>query len=297
MDIYDSHADIFYDLWQKHLQGINDPFGKYHLENLTKGGVKGGIWVVYSDEDFDVLEAYRIALEEYAPYRDRFDVIYGLEGLRNVKDLAAFDHLYQMGIRHAMLTWNEANHLATGVLGNPNRGLTPEGKEFLHYMESKKMIVDLSHLNEKSFYEVLATTNKNIIASHSNAYRLCPHLRNLTDEQMKAIAEVDGVIGVVAARNFVSFNRDLQNVKGLVDHIDYISNLIGVEHVMLGLDFMNYLGNYNNSNLDDLKNASDLSVLIKEMEIRGYHKEEIEAICYKNYIKVKEKVYEKSTSN
>ena len=60
---------------------------------------------------------------------------------------------------------------------------------------------------------------------------------------------------------------------------------------------MNYLGNYNNSNLDDLKNASYLSVLIKEMEIRGYHTEEIEAICYKNYIKVKAKVYEKSTSN
>lgn len=292
MKIYDSHADIFYDLWQKTLQGIVDPFKEYHLDNLKKGNVIGGIWVVYSDQDFDVLEAYQIALQKFLPYQDQFDVIYGLEGLRNVPTLEVFEQLYNLGIRHVMLTWNEANHLATGVAGKKTRGLTPLGKEFLQYMEARRMIVDLSHLNEKSFFDALAVTDKLIIASHSNAYQVCAHRRNLTDDQIKAIGQVGGLIGVVAARNFVSQEPSRQNVKGLVDHIDYISNLIGTKHIMLGLDFMNYLNDFNNANLDDLESAANLSNLIQEMKSRGYNRKDIEAICYHNFKKLKEKVYE-----
>ena len=91
-----------------------------------------------------------------------------------------------MGIRHASLTWNEENHLATGVKGNPERGLTDLGKQFIKYMNEHDMILDVSHLNEKSFYDVLNEKPKHLIASHSNALNLSNHPRNLTDEQLKA---------------------------------------------------------------------------------------------------------------
>jgi membrane dipeptidase len=290
MEIYDSHGDIFYNLWQRHLEGERDVFAKYHLNDLVKGEVKGGIWVVYSDADFDLIEAYRIALLEYEPYKHQFDVIYGLEGLRNVPDLETFEKLYRMGIRHAMLTWNEANHLATGVAGEADRGLTVLGRSFLKFMEQHHMIVDLSHLNMKSFYDVLNVTKERIIASHSNAWALAPHRRNLSDEQIKAIAEVGGLIGVVAARNFVSADKTKQNISGFVDHIDHISNMVGTDHVMLGLDFMNYLDDFNNSNLDDLPDASCLQKLVGELRKRGYRENDVEKICYGNFKKLKEKV-------
>ena len=92
MKVYDTHSDIFYNLA---FRQTPDPFKEYHLDDLKKGKVVGGIWVVYSDCDFDVIEAYEEALKKYEPYKNQFDVIYGMEGLRNVKSLKELDKLYQ----------------------------------------------------------------------------------------------------------------------------------------------------------------------------------------------------------
>jgi membrane dipeptidase len=201
-----------------------------------------------------------------------------------------FDELYKMGVRHAMLTWNEANHLATGVKGNPEHGLTPLGKKFIQYMNEHKMIIDVSHLNEKSFYDVLAEKPQILIASHSNAYALSDHPRNLKDDQLKALKEAGGLIGIVAARNFVSKDKEKQNIKGLVDQIDYIKEIMSIDNIMLGLDMMNFLSDFNNSNLDDLQSHADAPKIIDELRLRGYTEEDIEKICFKNYLKLKERI-------
>lgn len=290
MKIYDSHSDILDNLYTRIEEGVIDPFKEYHLSDLEKGNIVGGIWVVYSSCDFDMMDAYPKALKAFEPYKDKFDVIYGLEGLRNVPNLEMFDKLYQMGVRHAMLTWNEANHLATGVKGNPEHGLTPLGKKFIEYMNEHKMIIDVSHLNEKSFYDVLNEKPKILIASHSNAYALSDHPRNLKDEQLKALKEAGGLIGIVAARNFVSKDKEKQNIKGLVDHIDYIKEIMSIDNIMLGLDMMNFLNDFNNSNLDDLQSHADALKIVDELRLRNYSEEEIEKICFKNYLKLKERI-------
>lgn len=287
MPIYDTHSDIFYNLAFKN---VEDPFKQYHLDDLTKGNVKGGIWVVYSDEDFDVVKAYEIAIDKFKNYEKDFDVIKGLEGLRNVPDLKTLEILYQMGIRHASLTWNEENHLATGVRGNPERGLTELGKEFIKYMNEHDMIVDVSHLNEKSFYEVLKEQPKILIASHSNAYALSDHIRNLKDEQLVALREAGGMVGCVAARNFVSKKKEDQNINGLVKQIKYLVEIMGIDKVMLGLDMMNYLSDFPNSNLDDLQTHADCSKLEEALLKNGFNKEDVEKITYKNYENLKRKV-------
>ena len=170
MKIYDTHSDILFNLYQRHMDGEQKIFECYHLNNLKKGGVVGGIWVVYSETDFDVFNAYKIA------YKNKFDVVYGLEGLRNVATIEDFDKLYNLGVRHASLTWNEENHFATGVAGDKDRGLQPLGKELLKYMNEKNMIIDVSHLNVKSFYDVLEENPKTVVTSTPFSFNFLPKL-------------------------------------------------------------------------------------------------------------------------
>ena len=289
MKVYDTHSDIFYNLA---FRNTPDPFKEYHLNDLKKGKVVGGIWVVYSDCDFDVIKAYKDALSKYEPYKNQFDVIYGMEGLRNVKNLRELDKLYKMGIRHAMLTWNEENHLATGIKAISNTGLKEEGKEFIKYMNEHNMIVDVSHLNVQSFYDVIEEHPKILIASHSNAYALSDHPRNLSDDQLRTLREAGGMVGVVAARNFVSKDPKKQNCKGLVEQIKYISDIIGIDNVMLGLDMMHYLDDFNDANLDDLKCHADVPNIVKAMEEAKFSKKDIEKVCYLNFERLKKRVFE-----
>lgn len=296
--IYDTHSDIFHNLYVRSDEGKKDPFKEYHEENLTKGNIKGGIWVVYGDKDFDVYDAYKKALKAYEPYKNNYDVILGLEGLRNVHTLEDFKKMYDLGVRHSSLTWNEENHLATGVAGPSDRGLTDLGKEFLDFMQSHHMIIDVSHLNVKSFYDVVEYVKTPIIASHSNAYTLCPHRRNLNDEQLLKLKEVGGYVGVVFARNFVSKDDSRKTVAGLVDHVEYISKIIGIDHVMLGLDMMDYLDDFNshNSNLDDLVTHKDANNVVDELRKRGFSESDINKITHENYFELLKKVgveYEK----
>ena len=297
MKIYDTHSDIFSNLYERNVKGEKNIFETYHKENLKKGEVVGGIWVVYSEHDFDVEEAFDIALKEYEPYKNSYDVVYGLEGLRNVPDLECLKRLYNRGIRHAMLTWNEENHLATGVAGDKDHGLKELGKQFIDFMEANNMIVDVSHLNIKSFYEVMEYVTKPVIASHSCAYSLSDHRRNLNDEQLAVLKKNGGYVGVNSARNFVSKDRNLQTVKGLVDQIIYLIEHLDIEHVMLGLDMMDYLGDYGgnketglNDNLDDLATHADCQNIIVELKNRGLNDCDIEKIAYGNYLNMRKEL-------
>ena len=285
MKIYDTHSDVFSNLYERTLEGIKDPFQKYHLEAMKQGEIHGGIWVVYSEYDFNVLEAYKIAYEAFKPYKDNYDVLLGLEGLRNVHTLDELNEMYNFGVRHATLTWNEENHLATGVAGDKDRGLTNLGKEFLDYMYKHHMVIDVSHLNIKSFYDVLEYMPHNIIASHSNAFALSDHRRNLNDDQLRVLREVNGYVGAVSARNFVSKNPSYQNTIGLANQIIYLGEKLGIDHVMLGLDIMDYLSDYEgeNANLDNLKGHMDAQNIITELLNRGLSLNEVEQIAYRNF--------------
>lgn len=240
MKIYDTHSDIMFNLYNRTMNGEKDVFAKYHLDDLKKGGIAGGIWVIYSETDFDIQQAYDSAIHAFKPYEKEFDVLYGLEGLRNVKNIDELNVLYQKGIRHASLTWNEENHFATGVGGASDHGLKEDGKEIIKYMNHHHMIIDVSHLNIKSFYDVLNENPKILMASHSNAFTLSNHRRNLNDDQLKALKELNGYVGVNSARNFVSYEKTKQNLNGLVDHIIYLGNYLGIDHIMLGLDMMHF---------------------------------------------------------
>ncbi|RLF89315.1 membrane dipeptidase, partial [Thermococci archaeon] len=127
----------------------------------------------------------------------------GIEGGEPVESLDVLEILYFLGLRVLTLTWSLRNQIGDGVFERTNGGLTNFGVEVVGKAEELGIILDLSHINEAGFWDTLDVTGFPVIASHSNAKALCDNPRNLTDEQIKAIAERDGVIGAVAIPAFV----------------------------------------------------------------------------------------------
>ncbi len=318
MRAFDGHSDILTDVTIRRLGGETDVFVRRHIEKLKKGGVAAAILVVWvdppytSDPTWRTLEILGAASEELEEMRDHAEPVYktadmeriqdagkiavllGMEGLSGLRGNASLlSMLYRFGVRHASLTWNEENEFATGV-GSPHseRGLTPLGIEALRKMERLGMIVDVSHANERSFWDIYEHTQRPFIASHSNAYALQGVPRNLKDDQIKAVAERGGVIGMNAWPSFIHPTEP--SVENLVRHIDYIAGLVGVEYIGFGFDFCDYLTGDTLESFRDgektaaegLENAARIPALYDILRRKGYGEEDLERIAYKNLARV-----------
>lgn len=323
--IFDCHSDTFTHITLKRSKKEHNIFKNYHLDNFRKGNLCGGIFVIWIDPPYDknpslrskeIVCAIKDEIKEsediiniVKSYKDigkgfirsKIDIIIGIEGLSPIgSDLDKINYFYdEVHARHSSLTWNEENELATGVCGDDNRGLTLLGKNAVKRLEDLNMLVDVSHLNEKSFWDLMSVSSKPVIASHSNTKALCDVKRNLSDDQLKAIADSGGIIGLNGFNGFVSHNKNKQNLEGYVDHIDYISNLVGVDYISLGFDYCDYLdsstlssfsGNVDNPNISNLKCASQSNNVLQELRKRGYSEDEIDKITHRNIFRVIENV-------
>lgn len=153
-------------------------------------------------------------------------------------DTEILRQLYRLGLRSLGLTWNNRNQLADGLYeGEKAGGLSLKGREIIAEMNKLGMILDLSHLAVRGFYEALEYYQYPVMVSHANARALCKHWRNLDDQQLKALASNGGVIGINQVVNFVKDGEGSCKLDELIDHIVYIAGLIGIEHVGLGSDF------------------------------------------------------------
>ncbi|MEA4884940.1 MAG: dipeptidase [Clostridia bacterium] len=193
---------------------------------------------------------------------------------------------YRLGVRLMTLTWSRRNQIADGSYEErTGSGLTRFGVQVVSEMDRLGMVVDVSHLSESGFWDVVKVSTRPIIASHSNAKALCPHARNLTDEQAKAIADKGGVIGVTFVGPFLGDER--RSVAGVVDHIDYLASLVGPEHIAIGSDF---------DGMDDdalpqgLSDVTKLPSLVAELARRGYSEATVRGIMGENLLRVVEGV-------
>lgn len=282
--IFDVHTDILYDVYQAVKAGNHNRFAEKHVPQLKRSLIKGGVWTMYSPDDFDLIDACTKAIEAIdLKLLPGFEVILGLEGLRNLQSIEDMDVLYQLGFRHAMLTWNEENQYATGAKADPKKGLKPLGKTLLTKMQALGMIIDLAHLNEKSFFEALDVVNQNIIYSHGNVKALCGHPRNVTDEQMHALKKVDGLLGLTVAASFIAKDPKDRTMEKFIEHIKYAISIMGIDLVCFGFDFMDYLDEFANSNLNDLSDASKVYNLVNALRNHHFSEEDIEKMLYKNF--------------
>ncbi|MGM9917101.1 membrane dipeptidase [Anaerotignum sp.] len=320
--IFDGHSDIFSDVRYKREAGETQVLKNHHLERLQKGGIGGACFVIWADtfngfDPKDEMDAIVKALQaemaetedfvlvhnraevEAAEKAGKFAILLGIEGLAGIgENLSKIDALYEVGARHAMLTWNEENALATGVKGNPDRGVTDLGRKAIKKIQDKKMILDVSHLNEKSFWDVIDASNGPILASHSNAKALAGAARNLTDDQLKAIRDTNGLVGLNAFNDFISDIREEQDVDHLVHHASYIADKIGVEHLGFGFDFFEFLNtdfmksysDQDDSLLRGMEDCSKVPVLLEKMRKAGFTEKDLEMISGGNWLNLIQRV-------
>jgi len=172
--------------------------------------------------------------------RGKIAAVLALEGGHSIgNDLSKLIGFYKRGIRYFTLTWNNSTDWATSAADglSATKGLSEFGKQVIRTLDSLGVIIDVSHVGVKTIEDVLATSTNPIIASHSGAWALNHHTRNLTDAQLKAIAARGGVVGVVFYPPFLSSSPKSVTLETVIQHIDYIKNLIGIDYVAIGSDF------------------------------------------------------------
>ncbi len=172
---------------------------------------------------------------------------------------ALLDTLYRLGIRMIGLTWNFANWAADGALEPRNGGLTLKGREFVQRCEQTGILLDVSHLSERSFWELLEHTERPFVASHSNCAALCSHPRNLNDAQINAVIAREGRIGITYVPQFLAAERKA-TLYDIVCHIEHICMLGGEQTIVLGSDFDGI-----EQHVPDLEHPGKLYNLVNEL--------------------------------
>ena len=313
---FDMHADVWTDNFWEYKKGNKDVIRNKYKEKFLKGGLSGGIFVIYlnaneveNPEEY-FFEDLRAMTEELHYASDlikiikepsdfkmmkknldekdkKFGVVLGIEGLPGIGNKLDYLYLlYQLGVRHIGMTWNETNAFATGQSGDKNRGLTPLGIDAVKIINELGILLDVSHANDKTFWDIVKHSKKPFFASHSNARSLCPAMRNLTDDQLLCIGERGGMVGMNSYHNFVSQNESEKNLEMLLNHLEYVANKIGLDKVGFGLDFAEYYTPEGEevSGLSGLHDVTELRNVEKALKNRGYSQNEIEMVTYKNFI-------------
>ncbi len=192
-------------------------------------------------------------------------------------DPARLDEAAQAGVVAINLTWNHANALSGAHADRQSQGLTPLGRQFVARMEQLHILVDVSHLSEAGFWDVMEMAGRPILASHSNAKSVWNHTRNLTDEQITVIIKNHGVIGLNFYREFVGGSRDLDSVRA---HLEHILALGGSGNVALG-------GDWDGSDtIDDLPRIECLTRLYEHLLRHGYQESMLQDFFYNNLMRI-----------
>ncbi|GGK68346.1 dipeptidase [Rufibacter glacialis] len=356
--LVDTHNDVLSQVIFEGLSVEQDLTGKAHtdLQRMKEGGLDVQVFAVFSDETYGPGRAFKFANQQidslealarrnpdklqmvYSPAQMREAVkakkiasLTGVEGGHMIEDnLDNLNHLYGRGVRYLTLTWNNSTSWASSAADETKtsgftqkKGLNDFGKQVVRRMNDIGMLVDLSHVGEQTFWDVLATTTKPVLVSHSCAAALCPHPRNLKDDQIKALGKNGGVLhlnffsefldpgysqrikgfiskheaeiselqkkgmGGMAIREalFKKYPEESKNVNPpislLIDHIDHVVKLAGVDHVGLGSDYDGI-----SSAPAGLEDVSTYPLITKALLERGYKKKDIEKILGGNFIRV-----------
>lgn len=201
-------------------------------------------------------------------------------------DLGILRNFYRLGVRMMTLTWNYENELGfpNEIIGNKlvcDRGLKNKGFEFIEEMEKLGIIIDVSHLSDAGFYDILNNTKKPFVASHSNSRSICGHRRNMTDDMIKKLADRGGVMGLNFYSNFLNDNTTFNNmskIDDMINHVKHIKKIGGIEVIGLGSDF---------DGIDckvEIEDASKMQILAEKMKKEGFTENEVERIFYKNVL-------------
>jgi len=219
-------------------------------------------------------DVHLCTLQEHLP-QSGIGVVLSIESGESINcSVERIEQFYGWGARMASLTWNFENAFAGGALSDS--GLKPHGRDAIRVMNRLNIALDVSHLNEKSFWDALNIFSGSPCASHSSVFEVCPNPRNLRKEQIKAIIDRNGYIGINFFAEFLKSKE--ATLSDVMDHIEYVLNCGGEDAVGLGSDFCGM-----HTPPVDLKTVADFQRIPEEMKKRAYPDKLIEKICYGNF--------------
>ncbi len=194
-------------------------------------------------------------------------------------DIQNLKKIYRWGVRTLTLTWNGTNELCDGIGVENGAGLSVFGRNVVQLMNELGMIVDISHISEKGFWDVMRESKQPVMATHSNSSAICGHKRNLTDEQIHALSEKGGVMGLNLYPAFLSDNK-IADWTDCIRHIKHIINVGGEDCLGLGSDFDGFSGDMPHG----ITGPQDFDFLFEKLKENGLTAQQIEKIAYKNVL-------------
>ena len=224
-----------------------------NLYFMSREEMKVELHPEYYQDDVSVLEMFKKSKEIVDTFFPDTDILYSIEGADYITGPNELEKLYDEGLDSLIMCWNTRNKYASGI--RSNQGLTELGKELLYKCFELGIGVDLSHANERSFYDMIYFVKKEqkkgrdicVYASHSNSRSLCDRERNLNDEQLNEIKRVNGLVGLLCNRNFViqpeykdTVTKEQQE-EVYFEHINHVASIIGINNVMIASDDMDFL--------------------------------------------------------
>ncbi len=217
-------------------------------------------------------------------------VVLHIEGAEAIdEDFITLDALYQLGLRSVGPVWSRPTRYGHGVPfrfpGSPDTGdgLTPAGRDLIKALNKRKMLIDLSHLNEKGFWDIASLSDAPLVATHSNAHAISQSTRNLTDKQLHAIAESRGMVGVNFATSFLRKDGRMSadtSLDLMLEHIDHLVNILGEDGVGFGSDFDGAIVPA------EIGDATGLISLRAAMQKHGYNDTLMKKLCHGNWVSV-----------
>ncbi|HZY10653.1 MAG TPA: dipeptidase [Bacteroidota bacterium] len=362
--VIDTHNDVVQRILAGEDISIRTSYGHSDLPRFREGGIDVQVFSIWippdkthrsyydqANEQIDSIDSFvkrnstQVGLGRSVEDIDRlikqrkFVAMLGLEGGHPIADdLEKLEHFYNRGVRYMTVTWNNSTSWATSAKDETDpqaklghKGLNDFGKRVIGKMNELGMMVDVSHVGEKTFWDIIKITSKPVIASHSSVWTLCNHRRNLKDDQLKAIAAGGGVVFITFVPSFIdstfsakeklvreknkaridSFSSTLKDddfikdqrvgeflrneyrpiqppLKILIDHIDYVAKLIGVDHVGIGSDFDGITATP--AEMDDVTHYPNIT---RELLKRGYSENKVRKILGENFLRVFREVQKK----
>jgi len=297
--VVDAHLDLAAEVYARHLAGERDVVERCYSEHFQAAGLQVIVSSIYvftselSDGLHKAMAQIAALKEDMEPIMDciqvvtsrkeldetlkagKIAILLSLEGLDPLgTDLYLLRAFYDLGVRGAGLTWSRPNAFAVGCCKASEfkeipGGLTALGREGVAKMEDLGMYVDVSHLNNEGFADLLQCAHKPFLASHSNAWSVHPNYRNLRDDQIKALAERGGVIGLNANRYIAGISPEKKEMvlHRLCEHVEHLVAKAGAGHVGYGFDLCN--------GLDRIRPGVDVTALVFD-DLLAHHGEMIQ---------------------
>jgi len=319
LPIFDGHNDALTRVCLPASAGGRDFFargesGHIDLPRAREGGLAGGLFAICAPPDkaerafeftteiarrfFELLDGAGGALRVVRTVRaieESMDagtlaVALHLEGAEAIDPgLESLPRFFDQGFRSIGITWSRPNAFASGVPfafpGGPDTGpgLTPAGTSLVRACNRLGVLIDLSHLNERGFWDVAAISTAPLVATHSAAHALCPSSRNVTDRQLDAIGASGGVVGIPFCTAFLREDgrTDVTTpISAIVRHVAYVAQRIGIDHVAFGSDF-------DGATVPrDLGDAAGLPRLVDALRGAGFDEESIHKVARLNWLRV-----------